>query len=90
MGRLLDTAWRFFEEDDWSFEPLENGSALRCEFEGESGSFTCYAQEHEEKEQFVFYSVAPLQAPENLRAAVAEYLTRANYGMAIGTTPMAR
>ncbi len=88
MGRLLDTAWRFFEEDDWAFEPLENGSALRCGFEGDSGSFTCYAQEHEEKEQFVFYSVAPFQAPEAMRSAVAEYLTRANYGLAIGNFEM--
>lgn len=88
MGRLLDTAWRFFEEDDWSFEPLENVSALSCGFEGESGEFTCYAQEREEKEQFVFYTVVPFQIPEAMRAAVAEYLTRANYGLAIGNFEM--
>jgi hypothetical protein len=88
MGRLLDVAWRFLEEDDWSFEPLENGSALRCGFEGDSGSFTCFAQEHEAKEQFVFYSVAPFQTPEAMRSAVAEYLTRANYGLTIGNFEM--
>ena len=35
-------------------------------------------------EQFVFYVLAPVKAPEALRPAVAEFITRANYGLRIG------
>ena len=32
----------------------------------------------------IFYSFCPLQAPAERRLAVAEFLTRANYGLIIG------
>ena len=37
-----------------------------------------------EQQQFVFYSICPVNAPENKRLAVAEFITRANSGMIIG------
>jgi hypothetical protein len=46
----------------------------------------CYAQvvEDEETAQFIFYSVCPVNVPENKRLSVAEFITRANYGLLIG------
>jgi len=88
MGRLLDVAWRFFEEEDWPCEPVDGGSVLRCDFEGDSAEFTCFAQEHEQQQQFVFYSVVPVETPESMRAVVAEFITRANYGLVIGNFEM--
>ena len=38
--------------------------------------------------QFLFYVIAPVKAPEEVRAAVAEYITRANYGLRIGNFEM--
>ncbi len=84
MGQILDTAIGFFQQDEWTFTQLEDQPILRLGFQGESGQWTCYAQAREEQAQFLFYSLCPVKAPEDRRMAVAELLTRANYGMFIG------
>jgi hypothetical protein len=84
MGQILDAMVAFFEEDDWSFGQLEEEPVLALGFQGENGQWTCYAQAREEGEQFLFYSVCPVNAPEDKRLVMAEFLTRANYGLYIG------
>jgi hypothetical protein len=44
----------------------------------------CYAIVRVDLEEFLFYAVAPVKVPEDVRIAVAEYVTRANYGLRIG------
>jgi len=73
----------FFKEDNWPFVQIKGQSALRLAFEGKNGKCDCYAQVREQQ-QFVFYSICPVNAPENKRLAVAEFITRANSGMIIG------
>jgi hypothetical protein len=53
-------------------------------FQGENGTWVCYAHAREEQKLFIFYSVCQVNAPEDKRMAVAEFLTRANYGLLIG------
>jgi hypothetical protein len=84
MGRILEAAERFLREDDWPISPVEAKSVLKTGFEGKNGQFTCYAQERSEQEQFVFYSVFPVRTPPDRVSEVAEFITRANYGMIIG------
>lgn len=84
MGKILDAVQRFFEQDEWPFTQLEDSLILKTGFNGDNGQFTCFAQEREQQQQFVFYSVAPVKVPEKDRLAVAEFLTRANYGLIIG------
>lgn len=86
--RLLKTVESFLREDGWDFVRLDNRSVIKTGYQGEHGSWTCYAQTREEEQQFLFYAVCPIRAPEKKRAAVAEYLTRANYGMVIGNFEM--
>jgi hypothetical protein len=74
----------FFTEDDWPFTKIKGEPVLLTAFQGENGKWTCYAKAREEQEQFVFYSICSINAPENKRLAVAEFLTRANTGMIIG------
>ena len=74
----------FFSEDDWSFTKLKGEPVLQMAFRGKNGEWTCYAKAREEQQQFVFYSICPIAAPEDKRPAIAEFLTRANYGMTIG------
>ncbi len=74
----------FFEEDDWPFVRIEGEALLQMVFQGENGKWNCYAKAREEQEQLVFYSVSPVNAPEDKRLTVAEFLTRANSGMIIG------
>ncbi|HEY9820506.1 MAG TPA: YbjN domain-containing protein [Candidatus Sericytochromatia bacterium] len=74
----------FFKEDDWPFYEVEGKPILQMAFQGENGKWTCYAKARVEQEQFVFYSICPVNAPDSKRLAVAEFLTRANSGMIIG------
>jgi hypothetical protein len=83
-GQIFEEMVNFFKEDDWPFYEVEGKSILQMAFQGENGKWTCYAKAREEQEQFVFYSICPVNTPENKRLAVAEFLTRANSGMIIG------
>ena len=84
MGRILEIVGRFLEEDDWPYSLVEGRTVYKTGFEGKNGQFTCYAQERIEQDQFVFYSIFPVRTPDNRLHEVAEFITRANYGMIIG------
>ncbi len=88
MGRVFDQMKAFFDADDWKYEEMEGRPVLRMGFSGDDGQWRCFAQAREEQQQVVFYSVASVQAPEDRRAAMAEFITRANYGMIIGNFEM--
>jgi hypothetical protein len=84
--RALEAVASFFTEDGWSFEQMPERPILRLPFQGKGGRWNCYAQVRVTKdvEQVLFYSVLPLNVPDEKRAAIAEFITRANYGMALG------
>ena len=84
--RALQAVGAFFTEDGWSFEQMPERPILRLPFQGKGGRWNCYAQVRVTKdvEQVLFYSVLPLNVPEDKRDAIAEFITRANYGMALG------
>jgi hypothetical protein len=84
MGKILDTVISFLEQDGWPFTQFEGQPVLQLGFRGDNGQWNCYAQAREEQTQFLFYSVCPVNAPEERRLDVAEFLTRANYGLFIG------
>jgi hypothetical protein len=81
---MLDTAERFFAASDWPFERHAHEPLLRLQFDGENATFTCYARVVEDKDAFVFYALFPEAVPADRRSAVAELLTRLNYGLTIG------
>jgi len=87
-GQFFEEIVNFFKEDDWPFVQIEGEPLLQMVFQGENGKWTCYAKAREDQEQLVFYSVCPINPPENKRLAVAEFLTRANSGMIIGNFEM--
>jgi len=74
----------FFTEDDWHYAKIKGEPVLRMAFHGEHGQWNCYAKVRVEQAQFIFYSVCPVNAPEDKRMAITEFLTRANCGMIIG------
>jgi hypothetical protein len=88
MAKLLDVVMAFLKQEEWPFEILENSTVARLHFQGDSAQFTCFAQTREEVNQFVFYSVCPVNVPEHKRMEIAEFITRANYDMAIGNFEM--
>lgn len=82
--QILEEIIDFFTEDDWPYTKIKGEPVLLTAFQGENGKWNCSAKARVEQEQFVFYSICPVNAPENKRLAIAEFLTRANSGMIIG------
>lgn len=86
---LFQAVTMFFEEMEWPFETVEGqGEVLQTWYEGANGMFVCFCHCREEAEQIIFYVVAQERCPEAYRAAMAEFLTRANFGMLIGNFEM--
>ena len=84
MGPLLTAALNFLRADNWPVTVLDDEEMLQVYFQGEKGNWMCYAQAREELSQFVFYSILPLAAPPARRAAVGEFVNRANFGLVVG------
>jgi len=82
------TLGRFLENDEWHPQRLEDKYLYRMGFSGKNGQTTCFAQVRVDLDQFLFYVVVPVKAPEDLRPAVAEFVVRANYGLRIGNFEM--
>jgi hypothetical protein len=80
---IFEEMINFFTKDDWSFAKIKGEPVLRLVFQGKNGKWDCFARARDES-QFIFYSVCPINVSENKRLAVAEFLTRANFGMMIG------
>jgi len=79
---------RFLEAEGWHPRQLEGAPIYQMSFSGEHGSITCYAQVRVEEEILLCYAVAPMQVEEAARPAVAEFITRANYGLWVGNFEM--
>lgn len=83
-GRIYQAMKDFFVQDNWKFYEMQDVPVLMMIFSGKHGRWTCYAQARETQEQFVFYSVCPVNATPERLPQVVEFITRANYGMIIG------
>ncbi|HEX8600766.1 MAG TPA: YbjN domain-containing protein [Chloroflexia bacterium] len=88
MGAIFDVMTTFFKEDGWTFSQIEGTLVLSIQFLGDNARFICHASEETEKQIFLFYSYAPVKAPEDKRPILADFLTRANYGLYIGNFEM--
>jgi hypothetical protein len=84
----FETLGQFLEEDGWYPQQLDDKYIYRMGFSGKNGQLVCYAQVRVDLEQLLIYAVAPVKVPEENRVAVAEFITRANYGLRIGNLEM--
>ena len=85
---ILDRMVEFLTREEWKFEQLEGKPIIRMGFKGDNGTWMCFAQAKEDKEQLLFYSIMESNVPEDKRHAMAEFVTRANYGLQIGNFEM--
>ncbi|NLW16708.1 MAG: YbjN domain-containing protein [Firmicutes bacterium] len=83
---LYDAVTDWCNRNDWYYEVLEEGEAIRCGFNGDNARFILLISVHGER--VMVRSVAPINVPSNKRPVIAELLTRANYGLAIGNFEM--
>jgi hypothetical protein len=86
--RAFAAVGQFLEDDGWHPQTIEENYVYRAFFAGSHGEVACFAQVRVDLEQFLFYAVMPMRAPEQMRTPVAEFLTRANYGLRIGNFEM--
>jgi hypothetical protein len=84
MTPMLEIAAQYFKEQDWNFHAVDNKPVLIMGMSGKHGNYNCMAIAREEQQVFIFRTQSAVKAPEEKRAAVAEYLTRANYGLPVG------
>ncbi len=74
----------YLDDDEWFPRRIEGKYAYSMSYTGKNGDLRCYAIVRVDLEEFLFYAVAPIKVPEEIRRAVSEFLTRANYGLRIG------
>lgn len=86
--RAFETVGTFLEEDGWNPQRIDDQHVYRSYYYGKNGEIRCYAQVRVDLQQFIFYAVATFKVAEEMRSAVAEYITRANYGLRIGNFEM--
>jgi hypothetical protein len=82
------TLGEYLEQDSWYPQAMEGKHIYRVFFSGKNGDQRCFAQVIVDSEIFLFYAVASVRVPDEIRPAVAEFITRANYGMRIGNFEM--
>lgn len=78
----------FLAEDEWYPRRVDGKYAYSMSYSGKNGDLRCYAVVRVDLEEFLFYAVAPVKVPETVRPAMAEFLTRANFGLRIGNFEM--
>ncbi len=86
--RAFDTLGAFLEEDEWYPSRTEGWYGYWVSYTGSNAEIRCFAQIRVEMEVLLIYAMSPMHAPEALRGAVAEFITRANYGLNIGNFEM--
>lgn len=82
--QAFDLLSNYLDDDEWFPRRIEGKYAYSMSYSGKNGDLRCYAIVRVDLEEFLFYAVAPVKVPDEVRPAVAEYLTRANYGLRIG------
>lgn len=84
MGALLKVIDAALVRRGWPHEQMPERDVITFPFQGDDELWAVYAEAREEDGRVIVYSVVPFNIPLQRRAAVAEFLTRANYGLQIG------
>ena len=88
MIDLMDHVTAYFAQDNWAVRRHETEPLLKFEYETETGVWTVHVWVRQDFGQVLVYSLYPDPVPDPRRAAVAEYLTRANCGQILGAFEM--
>lgn len=81
---LLATVRDLLQRGGWDVEERPEQPLLRTLVQGRSGTWSCFVRTREHEGQITVHSICPRMAPDATRAAVAEFLTRVNFGLIIG------
>lgn len=85
--RAVSQLRRFLNRAGWTYV-AEEGSKLRGLTGGKGVQWHWFARCSHDSRYLTFYAYSPVFVKPDKRAAVAEYLTRANWGLYFGTFEM--
>ncbi len=78
----------FLEKDGWNAECDLDSMICTTAYVGENGRFSVTARVVGHLDHLLFRARAQVTIPERARAAVSEFITRANFGLHIGAFEM--
>jgi len=84
----FDKVVEFFHQENWRFFKADERPTIYTSCNCQNGSWQCFANVSEDETLFSFVSRLSVSVPADKRSAVAEYLTRANYGLNLGNFEM--
>ncbi len=86
MSRIAQSVAAFLDSAGWDYQTLshDEGARFRFPFSGERALVDCWVACYEETERLAVIAHIPIAIPESKRLAVAEYITRANFGILVG------
>jgi hypothetical protein len=84
MGQILDTAEEWLKKDDWKYDREDDKNLIRCGVKAENASYRIVLQEKPELDILLLYVFNQNNIVEDKRMTIAEFLTRANYGLNTG------
>ena len=88
MGRIYESMITWLRDDEWTFREVAEDDYVVLGVDGQNTHLRCVGTAHEDIEVFNFYAVIPGNVPDSTRPQVAEFITRANFGMRLGAFEM--
>lgn len=85
---MLAIAEAAFEERGLDWHQTTDDEVIRAEATGENGSWAVFAVAREREGRCTVYSQVPWNTPEGQRGAMAEAITRINFGLPLGNFEM--
>lgn len=82
---LLDALKEVFARNGWGYSEAAGEPVLLSELTGPLGQWTLGAQVVEDGELVLLYCICAVVPPEVTRPAMAEFLTRVNHGLSLGS-----
>jgi hypothetical protein len=77
---------QYLDEAGWHFARSDADGWVSVNYTGENGAWLAWMQDR--GSYLVAYAVCPTKAPVGRRPAIAEFITRANFGLAAGNFEM--
>jgi len=88
MGALIDVVEEYLIEIGWKFEKDDDNDVIKTGVNAKNASFRLIIYSMEEKDLLTVYVAQDNNVPENKRLLLAEFITRANYGLNLGNFDM--
>lgn len=84
MGDLIDTVESYLIDIGWKFEKDDEASVIKTGVNATNASYRLIIYAIEDKDLLTVYVSQDNNIPESKRAAVAEFIARANFGLNLG------